>query len=182
MKLLFASDIHGSSVYAKKVIDKFEEMQADQLILLGDLMYHGPRNPLPEGYHPSKVSELLNQYKHKIIAVRGNCDSEVDQMLLEFPMLSDYTILYVDGIRFFVTHGHLYNEDNIPKLGVNDVLIYGHVHVPIAKKVNGIYVLNPSSTSLPKEGTNSFGFYDNGTYSIIDFNGEIIKSINLKGE
>ena len=182
MKLLFASDIHGSSSYAKKVVEKFEETKSDQLILLGDVMYHGPRNPLPKEYNPQKVSQILNQYKNKIIAVRGNCDSEVDQMLLQFPMLADYTILYVDGIRFFVTHGHLFDEDNLPNLSSQDVLIYGHYHLPIAKKKDDIYILNPSSVSLPKEGTNSYGIYENKVFTIYDFDGNIVNWIRIGEE
>lgn len=180
MKILFASDIHGSLYYARKVIEKFEQEQCEQLVLLGDLMYHGPRNELPKDYEPKEVAALLNQYKDKIIAVRGNCDSEVDQMLLEFPMMSDYAILYVDKLRIFATHGHLYHEDNLPPLQENDVLIYGHYHVPIAKKINGIYILNPSSISLPKAKTNSYGIYEDNQFKIIDLDSNIIESIRLE--
>lgn len=179
MKLFFVSDIHGSLYYAKKCIERFEAEQCEQIISLGDLMYHGPRNPLPKDYAPKEVANLLNQYKDKIISVRGNCDSEVDQMLLEFPILSDYTILYIDGHRFFVTHGHLYNKDQLPPLSKNDILIYGHFHVPLAYKQEDIYILNPSSISLPKAGVNSYGIYENDTFMIKDLEGHIIQSIVL---
>ena len=179
MKILFASDLHGSAYYTKKVLNEAKLRAVDQIVLLGDLMYHGPRNELPNDYNPKEVAELLNQFKDKIIAVRGNCDSEVDQMLLEFPMLSDYTILYLDGIRFFVTHGHLYNENKWPNIHSGDVLIYGHFHVPITKVKEGIFILNPNSVSLPKEGRNSFGFYEDRKFSIIDFEDRVVQTIDL---
>ena len=114
MKWMIISDIHGSLDDLKKVIDIFGEEKMDRMILLGDLLYHGPRNPLPKGYQPKEVAILLNQYKDKIIAVRGNCDAEVDQMVLDFPMRADYSELYIDGHHFFMTHGHLYDEDHMP--------------------------------------------------------------------
>ena len=180
MKLLFVSDIHGSLYYAKKCIERFNQEGADQIISLGDLMYHGPRNPLPKDYAPKEVANLLNQYKDKIISVRGNCDSEVDQMLLEFPILSDYSILYIDGYRFFITHGHHYDEDHLPSLSKNDVLIYGHYHVPIAKKKEDIYIFNPSSISLPKASVNSYGVYENKTFYIKDLDGNVLETLELE--
>ena len=182
MKLLFVSDIHGSYYYAKKAIEAFKQEQCDHIICLGDILYHGPRNPLPKDYSPKEVAALLNQYRDKIMSVRGNCDSEVDQMMLEFPMLSDYTHLFIDGHRFFVTHGHHYHEDQLPPLQENDILVYGHYHVPLCKKVNGIYILNPSSISLPKAGTNSYGVYENHVFTIKDLDGNIVDSIHLEGE
>lgn len=180
MKCMIVSDIHGSYDDLKKVIDIFEEEHMDQLILLGDLLYHGPRNPLPEGYDPKGVIALLNQYKDKIVAVRGNCDAEVDQMVLNFPIRADYSQLYIDGHRFFITHGHLYNEEQLPLLNKGDVLMYGHFHKPVAKKENDLYIFNPSSISLPKAGVKSFGVYENHKLSIFSLEKTLIQSIELE--
>lgn len=179
MKCMIISDIHGSYDDLKKVIHIFEEENMDQLIILGDILYHGPRNPLPEGYQPKAVIQLLNQYKEKIIAVRGNCDAEVDQMVLDFPMRADYSQLYIDGHRFFVTHGHLYNQDEMPLLNKGDILMYGHFHVPIAKEKDGIIIFNPSSISLPKQGVKSFGVYEKHKLTIFSLEKEEITSIQL---
>lgn len=182
MKLMFISDVHGSAYYMEKSLNKFEKEKCDYLISLGDLLYHGPRNDLPIDYAPKKVAAMLNKYKDKIISVRGNCDSEVDQMMLEFPMLSDYTHLFIDGHRFFLTHGHHYHKDALPPLSKNDVLVYGHYHVPLAQKEGDIFILNPSSVSLPKAGTNSFGIYEDHIFTIKTFEDEIVASIDLRGE
>ena len=179
MKVMFISDIHGSYYWANKAIEKYHEEKADKLIILGDILYHGPRNDLPKDYNCKKVIALLNPLKKDIIAVRGNCDSEVDQMVLDFPMRSDYALMDVDQHHFFMTHGHLFNEDQLPLLNENDVLIYGHFHKPLAKKENGIYILNPSSISLTKEGTNSYGIYENDCFTIKTFDNEIVKQIQL---
>ncbi len=178
---MFVSDIHGSLYYAEKAIEKFKEENGDYMVLLGDLLYHGPRNPLPKEYEPSKVLLLLNQYKDNIIAVRGNCDSEVDQMVLEFPIMSDYTIILDGKRRIFASHGHLYNEANMPPLQDGDMLLYGHTHIPVAKEVSGKYIVNPGSISLPKENNpNSYGIMENGTCIVKDFDGHVLKSINLQ--
>jgi len=174
MKLIIISDIHGSYSCLQKVIDIFEEEKADRLIILGDILYHGPRNPLPQGHDPKKVVTLLNQYKEKIIAVRGNCDAEVDQMVLEFNMMADYVPLYIDGRCFFLTHGHHYDRDHLPYLNKGDVLIYGHYHVPILEKQGDIYILNPSSISLPKQGEKSFAMYENSEFIIYNLEKEVI--------
>ena len=129
MKIFFISDIHGSLNYLKKVLELYKEEGANYIVMLGDALYHGPRNPLPEEYNPQAVANLLNEYKDKIIAVRGNCDSEVDQMLIEYPMMADYSIILYNNRRIFLTHGHIYNQDNLPNLSENDVLIHGHTHV-----------------------------------------------------
>lgn len=180
MKIMFISDIHGSYTYLKKAMDCFEKMQADKLVILGDILYHGPRNPLPQGYDCQAVMKLLNSYKDKIIAVRGNCDAEVDQMVLEFDIRKDYQEFVVDGHRFVLTHGHVYNEEIRPPMNVGDILAYGHIHKPVAKKMDAVYVINPSSISLPKEGTNSYGVYENHTFTIIDFNGKTVKAITFE--
>ena len=176
MKYFFASDIHGSAFYTKKILEKYKENAADKLILLGDLLYHGPRNDLPKDYSPKEVFALLNEFKDDIIAVRGNCDSEV-----EFPMQSDYCVGIFNDIYFFITHGHIYSEDRLPKLSKGSAFIYGHVHLPIAKNVDGIYILNPGSASLPKENNpNSYAILDNDIFSIYDFDGNVLKEIKLE--
>lgn len=179
MKVIFISDIHGSYTYLKKVIDVFEKEKADKLIILGDILYHGPRNPLPEGYDCKKVAELLNQYSNKIIAVRGNCDAEVDQMMLDFDIRQDYQTVDIDGHHFFLTHGHIYGPDKLPVLNTGDIFVYGHFHKPVAQRYEDIYMLNPSSIALPKEGTNSYGIYEKDVFTIKDFNNAQIKTIML---
>ena len=153
MKLLIASDIHGSAYYAKKLVEAYKQENADRLVLLGDILYHGPRNPLPEGYSPKEVIELLNPLAKEILAVRGNCDSEVDQMVLAFPMMADYALLHVDGVSIFATHGHLYNTDQLPPLPAGEILLHGHTHVPVCEKGEGYIYLNPGSLSIPKENS-----------------------------
>lgn len=179
MKIMFISDIHGSYLYAKKAIEIFEREKMDTLVVLGDVLYHGPRNPLPEGYDCKKVAELLNSYQDKIIAVRGNCDAEVDQMVLDFNVRKDYEIFDVDGHHFFISHGHIYNEEKLPQLQDGDIFAYGHIHKPVAKKQNHIFIINPSSISLPKEGENSYGVYEKDTFTIYTFNKQIVKTINF---
>ncbi len=180
MKIMFISDIHGSVKYAKKAVKKFQELECDLLVILGDILYHGPRNNLPEEYDCKGVIEVLNNHKAKIVAVRGNCDSEVDQMVLDFPIRSDFNILHVDGHKFFLTHGHLFNEDNLPPLEAGDIFAFGHIHKPVCKKNDdGIYLINPSSISLPKKGTNSFGVYENDKFEIYTFKNELVKEISF---
>lgn len=179
MKVMFISDIHGSYTYAKKALETYELEKADKLVILGDILYHGPRNDLPEGYCPKEVIKLLNNHKNKIIAVRGNCDAEVDQMVLEFPIRADYATMDIDNHHFFLTHGHLFNEDNLPNLNPNDIFVYGHIHKPVLKKENNIYIINPSSISLPKEGHNSYGIYINNKFLIKEFDGSIVKTMKL---
>ena len=154
MKILFASDIHGSAHWCEALLEAFAEEGADKLVLLGDLLYHGPRNDLPTGYDPKKVFAMLNGLKEKIVAVRGNCDSEVDQMVLEFPMMADYALLEACGRTLFLTHGHLFNADMPPLLKENDLLFNGHFHAPQNYKMeNGGVYINVGSVSLPKDGT-----------------------------
>ena len=176
MKYMIASDIHGSSYYCQKLMDAYKYEKPDRLILLGDILYHGPRNPLPRDYNPKEVAELLNKYKNKIIAVRGNCDSEVDQMLIEFPIMSDFSQIVIDNHRFFLTHGHIYNCNNLPNISKGDILCHGHTHVPLAEEYDDIIIFNPGSITFPKENyKKSYGLYDNNMLKIIDFNGDIIK-------
>lgn len=182
-KLFFASDLHGCLDATTKVLELFAQSGADQLILLGDLLNHGPRNPVPKGYAPADVATALNQFKHQIIAIRGNCDSEVDQMLCEFPMMADYAWLMLEhkgGLkRFFLTHGHKYqaNKDklsagaSLAPIFTGDVLCHGHTHIPQASWVNGIFVFNPGSTTIAREDyAPSYGVYQDGVFEICDLN------------
>lgn len=153
MKLLIASDLHGSAHYCRLLLEAFQREQADRLVLLGDLLYHGPRNPLPEGYDTKAVTALLNGVGDRLLCVRGNCDSEVDQMVLEFPMLADYAYLSVDGANIIATHGHLYGPDNPPSLRQGDILLCGHIHLPVRRDYGRFTYLNPGSLALPKNGT-----------------------------
>ena len=153
-KFLIASDIHGSAFWCEKVIDAFQKEGANRLLLLGDLLYHGPRNPLPDGYAPQKVFEMLNGLKNQITAVRGNCDSEVDQMVLDFPMLADCALIFDGKRNLFLTHGHIYNEGILPPLNAGDLLFNGHFHTPCHKQLtNGALYINCGSVALPKDGT-----------------------------
>ncbi len=151
MKYLIISDIHGCALSTKKVIDYFNDNEFDKIILLGDILYHGPRNEIPKGYNPKEVIALLNPIKDKIIAVRGNCDAEVDQMVLEFPCRSDYAIIQNEGRTIFATHGHMWNPDKMPALEKGSVFLYGHTHLFEKREENGILICNPGSITLPKE-------------------------------
>jgi len=180
-KLMFASDIHGSAYWAQKTVTQFNFEKADYLVLLGDLLYHGPRNPLPQDYDPQGVAEVLNTIKDKIIAIRGNCDSEVDQLLLQFPMTAEYNILPFNGGKIIASHGHLYNEINLPKsLVAGDIFIYGHIHVPVLKQEKGVYMINPGSVSLPKEDhPNTYGVLEQHSFLIKTFDGATYHKLEL---
>ena len=151
MKWMIASDIHGSEYYCKQLLEAYEREKAGRLLLLGDILYHGPRNNLPTGYAPKKVIEMLNAHRGDIICVRGNCDSEVDQMVLEFPILADYCIITEGERLIYATHGHLYNEQNLPPLQQGDILLHGHTHTPCCTEYNSYTYMNPGSVSIPKE-------------------------------
>lgn len=180
MKLFFLSDIHGSYKYAKQGVDAFLKEGADYLIVLGDILYHGPRNPLPEEYNPKEVINLLNDIKEKIISVRGNCDSEVDSMVLDFPMMADYSFILHNNRRIFITHGHLYNEDNLPSLSPKDILIHGHTHIPMTKQVENIFVFNPGSVALPKENhPNTYGIIEEDKFFIKTLDGKIYMEFDI---
>ena len=176
MKLLIASDIHGDFNSAKAVIDLFKSENCDKILLLGDILYHGPRNDLPSTYNPKAVIELLNANKNSILAVRGNCDTEVDQMVLDFPILADYCYLLLDGLSVFATHGHHHNTNTPPPLRNGEILIHGHTHVIACEEFgNGNYYLNPGSISLPKENNpRSYMIYENKSFTVKDLDGEII--------
>ena len=154
MKWMIASDLHGSYYYAQQLQQAFEREQADRLLFLGDLLYHGPRNDLPRDYAPKKVIPLLNSLAPKLLCVRGNCDAEVDQMVLEFPVLADYAVLPVGQRLIYATHGHIYHVKNLPPLAPGDVLLHGHTHVPAWTEFGqGNLYLNPGSVSIPKENS-----------------------------
>ena len=154
MKWMIASDLHGSAYYCRQMLEAFEREGADRLFLLGDLLYHGPRNDLPREYAPKEVIPLLNGKKEKLLCVRGNCDAEVDQMVLEFPVLADYAVLPVGQRLIYATHGHIYHVKNLPPLAPGDVLLHGHTHVPAWTKFGqGNLYLNPGSVSIPKENS-----------------------------
>lgn len=151
MNYLIASDIHGSYYYGKKVIDLFEKHHCDKIILLGDLLYHGPRNDLPKGHDPKALTVLLNQYANKIIAVCGNCDADIDQMVLNFPILAPYFMMEVHQRMLYFTHGHIFNNDHLMALNSNDILVHGHTHVQRIETYPTHTYINPGSISLPKE-------------------------------
>ena len=165
MKLIIASDIHGSAFWCRRLCDLVEQEQPDKLILLGDLLYHGPRNDLPRNYAPKQVIPMLSQHKDRIIAVRGNCEAEVDQMVLPFPCMADYAQLLVEGTTFYLTHGHHNSPDNLPPLPEGSILLSGHTHVKLDEIRNGIRCLNPGSVSIPKDGSHSCLVYENKTFS-----------------
>lgn len=181
MKLLFASDIHGDYDSCLQLIDAFKTENADMLVLSGDLLYHGPRNDLPESYNPKKVIELLNSVADNIIAVRGNCDSEVDQMVLDFPMLADYVLIYAGSKKIYITHGHVYSPESPLKLSDGDIMVSGHTHVLKAEHKGNKTFLNPGSVSIPKENNpKTYMIYENDEFKIKSFNGEILKNITVR--
>ena len=153
MKILAASDIHGSSYYCRKLLERLDAEGADRMLLLGDLLYHGPRNELPREYETKSVTAQLNARKDRIFAVRGNCDAEIDQVVLEFPIMAEYCILSVGTRLIYATHGHIFDEDHPPKLHKGDILLHGHTHVPKCVDHGDFIYMNPGSVSLPKEGS-----------------------------
>ncbi len=181
MKLFFASDLHGALPATELMLNKYRQSGADHLIILGDVLNHGPRNPVPDGYQPAQVAERLNEYSREIIAVRGNCDSEVDQMLLQFPMLEANAWVLLDGgVRIFLTHGHNYNSENRPPLRVGDVIAHGHTHLPIAEKVADQIIYNPGSITFPKGGhVASYGLYEEKTFKVLSFADEVLKQVSI---
>lgn len=172
MKWLIASDIHGSAYYCKKLLEAFQKEQADKILLLGDLLYHGPRNDLPEGYDTKAVTALLNEHKEQITAVRGNCDAEVDQWVLEFPMLADYTIINEGGVIIFATHGHLFNENSLPPQIDGNILLHGHTHIPQCTQHENYVCMNPGSVSMPKaDQPHGYMVFENSLFIWKDLDG-----------
>lgn len=174
MKLLIASDIHGSALYCGQLLDAFDREEADRLLLLGDILYHGPRNDLPDGYAPKEVAAALNARKNRILCVRGNCEAEVDQMMLEFPVMADYALLMADGYRLYATHGHIWHPDHLPPLMPGDILLYGHTHVPAWERRGEILCLNPGSVSIPKQETpRGYLLFSGGVFRWKTLNGTV---------
>ena len=153
MKLMIASDLHGSAYYTRKLLEAYERETPEKLLLLGDILYHGPRNDLPRDYAPKEVIAMLNPLADRLLCIRGNCDAEVDQMVLDFPILADYCVLFEQGHTIYVTHGHVFTEDKPPKLQTGDVLLTGHTHVPKCVDHGTWHYLNPGSVSIPKNGS-----------------------------
>ena len=173
MKWMIASDIHGSAYYCRELLAAFEREGASKLLLLGDILYHGPRNDLPREYAPKQVIEMLNGIKQKLLCVRGNCDTEVDQMVLNFPVLADYAILAVGERMIYATHGHVYNEQKLPPLGKGDVLLHGHTHVPKCVEHEEYLYINPGSVSIPKENSpHSYLIFEEGKLTWKNLDGE----------
>lgn len=184
MRILFLSDIHGSVPALDAVLRFFDENHYDLLVLLGDLLNYGPRNGLPAGLDAPAIAERLNARADRIVAVRGNCDSEVDQMLLRFPIQGTYALVVADGLRFFVTHGHVYNERNLPAAPSVDVFVYGHTHLQLLEPANAEEgrpaLLNTGSPTFPKGGNPpTFATYATGILAVRKLDGEIIKSLDV---
>lgn len=180
MKLMIASDIHGSAYYCEKMINAFKSENAEKLLLLGDILYHGPRNDLPKDYNPKQVIEMLNNIKNDLLCIRGNCDTEVDQMVLNFPIMAEYCILYLDNHMFFATHGHKFSEENPPLLKMGDILVNGHTHVPKHEEYKNFIYINPGSVSIPKSNSkNSYIIYENSKFLWKDLDGNIFDNYCL---
>ena len=180
MKWLIASDIHGSAYWCRRLLEKYAQEKADRLILLGDVLYHGPRNDLPDEYAPKKVIEMLNGMSDSILCVRGNCDTEVDQMVLKFPVLADYALLELGERMIYLTHGHIYNENNLPPLREGDILLHGHTHVSKCVDHGNYVYMNPGSVSIPKENTpHGYMTLENGRFIWKSLDGEKIKEYTL---
>ena len=167
MKYIIVSDIHGSAFWCKKLMDTLDDIQPDEILLLGDILYHGPRNDLPKDYSPKQVIAMLNPLADKITCCRGNCDAEVDQMVLDFEIMSDYNYIMDDNQDIFMTHGHLYNPDIMPDLEEGTIFLYGHTHIKQDIIQDGIHIFNPGSLSIPKDGSNSIGILEGGELSHI---------------
>ncbi len=180
MKIMIASDIHGSAYYCRKMIDAYHREKADKLLLLGDLLYHGPRNDLPKEYSPKEVSAMLNAIADEILCVRGNCDAEVDQLMLDFPILAEYGIFYLGGRMMFATHGHHFNEESLPKLKKGDILLNGHFHIPKCVYHGDYIYMNPGSVSIPKDGTqHSYMIAEETAFEWKDLDGECYSTFSL---
>lgn len=168
MKLLIASDLHGSAYYARKLVERYSLEKPEKLLFLGDLLYHGPRNDLPRDYAPKEVIPLLNLFKNEILCVRGNCDAEVEEMVLEFPTRAEYALVYVDGLVFYLTHGHIYHEKNPLPMSEGAIFFNGHTHVPAVRehREEGYVYMNPGSLAIPKEGSHpSYMIYEDGVFT-----------------
>lgn len=182
MKWLIASDLHGSAYYCRKLLEAYDLEKVDRMLLLGDILYHGPRNDLPTEYAPKQVIAMLNARKQDILCVRGNCDGEVDQMVLEFPIMADYCVLELGKGIVYATHGHHFNEQNLPPLHKGDILLHGHTHVPKCVEHEEYVYLNPGSVSMPKEDSwHGYMTLEDGTFLWKDFDGKEIMNFVMKG-
>lgn len=180
MKIMIASDIHGSAYYCEKLLVEYTKEKADRLLLLGDILYHGPRNDLPREYNPKAVIKMLNEMKQEILCVRGNCDTQVDQMVLEFPIMAEYCIIPLGKRMLFATHGHVYNTKNFPMLKPGDILLNGHFHVPACEKTEEIIYMNPGSVSIPKDkSAHSYMIMENGRFLWKDLDGNTYREVDL---
>ena len=180
MKWMIASDIHGSAYWCERLIEEYRREKADRLLLLGDLLYHGPRNDLPEGYAPKKVIGMLNELKDSILCVRGNCEAEVDQMVLSFPVMADYALLSVKERLVFATHGHLFNNSHLPPLHKGDILLCGHTHVSACEEHETYTYMNPGSVAIPKEGTpHGYMLLEGGAFYWKIIGGDVYLSYSL---
>lgn len=174
MKYMIASDIHGSAYYCKKMFERFKTESAQRILLLGDILYHGPRNGLPRDYAPKEVINMLNEVKNNILCIRGNCEAEVDQMVLDFPVLADYAVLDIGSKIIYATHGHIYNEKNPPPLQKGDIILHGHTHVPACNVHEDYICMNPGSVSIPKENSyNGYMTFENGLFLWKNLDGDI---------
>lgn len=172
MKILIASDIHGSAYYAQKLCNAYVDKKAELMILLGDIYNHGPRNPFPKDYNPMEVARLLNEQKEHLMVIKGNCDSEVDTLISEFDFV-DFGQIFADGKKISLTHGHKFNKDNVPS-NVGDMLFYGHYHTSFETNTNGVTIANPGSVSLPKDEIHSYILLDNGKINFFDIDNDTL--------
>ena len=179
MKWFIASDLHGSAYYTKLLLEAFDREKADRLLLLGDLLYHGPRNDLPKDYAPKQVISMLTAVQDRVLCVRGNCDTEVDQMVLPFPILADYAVLPVGKRLMYCTHGHHFNVNALPPMQKDDILLYGHTHVPLLDVTEARVCLNPGSVSIPKENSwHGYMTLEDGRFRWCDLDGEVKQEWN----
>ncbi|MBE6805096.1 MAG: phosphodiesterase [Ruminococcaceae bacterium] len=180
MKWFIASDIHGSAYFCEKLIERYKAEKADKILLLGDILYHGPRNDLPRGYNPKAVIGLLNELKNDILCVRGNCDTEVDQMVLHFPILADYCIITHETKVIYATHGHIFNKEHLPPLNKGDILLHGHTHIPVCEQYDNFTYINPGSVSIPKENSHhGYMIFEDGVFYWRDLDGNVINEYKI---
>jgi len=179
MKWMIASDLHGSALYGKAILDAFDREQADRLLLLGDILNFGPRNGLCEGHDPMALRDMLNARANSIVCVRGNCDSEVDQMLLDFPIMADYALLPVGKRLIFATHGHIYNTRNLPPLHQGDILLHGHTHLAVCEACGDITYCNPGSPTFPHDGFRGYMTLENETLYWKTLDGTVTRTLPL---
>lgn len=180
MKWMVASDIHGSAFFCEKMIEAFKAEEADRLLLLGDILYHGPRNDLPEGYDTKKTAAMLNAMSDRILSVKGNCDAEIDEMVLEFPIVPGFTVIDSETRLIFATHGHVFNDENPPYPAFSEILLCGHTHVCGVKEKDSFIYMNPGSISIPKEGTpHSYMTIEEDAFTIKDLDGNIVRCLSV---